>query len=226
MDRQRISGVLWGVVLILLGVSFAGTVLGFWDFNIFFRGWWTLFIIIPCSISIVKSGLQISSLIGLLIGVFLFVASWNLIDFGTVVKLIVPAILIIIGLKFIFRDSWNKTAAAIKKINQSGNGDFSAVFGEQNADFTGQVFNGADTNAIFGSVNLNLRNAVITEDIVINATSIFGGVSIYVPNNVKVKVSSTPIFGGVSNKAVPTIIENAPTLYVNATCMFGGVDIK
>ena len=73
---------------------------------------------------------------------------------------------------------------------------------------------------------LNLQNAKINSESVINASSIFGGITIWVPNNVNVKVKSTPIFGGVENKK--TYIENseAHTIYINATCLFGGVNIK
>ena len=46
------------------------------------------------------------------------------------------------------------------------------------------------------------------------------------PDNVNVKVKSTPIFGGVDNKVRINKGENIPTIYVNALCMFGGVDIK
>ncbi len=54
--------------------------------------------------------------------------------------------------------------------------------------------------AVFGGVDLNLKDARIYHDVVINVTSVFGGGEILVPPNVKVKVSSLPIFGGVSNR--------------------------
>ena len=42
----------------------------------------------------------------------------------------------------------------------------------------------------------------------------------------EVKVKSTSIFGGVSEKKHRPYVENAVTVYINATCMFGGVEIK
>ena len=54
----------------------------------------------------------------------------------------------------------------------------------------------------------------------------FGGIDIYVPYNVNVKVNSNSIFGGVSQKNRRSNDPNAVTVYVNATCMFGGVEIK
>lgn len=226
MNRQRASSVLWGIFFIVLGVALALRFLDLFEFDIFFDGWWTLFIIIPSLIGMVKRGVNTSSLIGLAVGLSLLLVAQDLISSDIFLKLLIPAILVIIGLKLIFKETFNKTISAIKGINQSHNREVSAVFGEQNADFTGQEFLGANINAVFGGVSLNLRNAIINEDVVINASSIFGGTTIYVPNNVKIKVNSIPIFGGVSNKTIPTLTENAPTIFINATCMFGGVDIK
>ena len=93
-------------------------------------------------------------------------------------------------------------------------------------NFSGETFEGADLNAVFGGVDCDLRNAIITRDCVISASAIFGGVDILVPANVNVKVSSNSIFGGTSNKAAGRNLPDAPTLYVRSTCLFGGVDIK
>ena len=101
-----------------------------------------------------------------------------------------------------------------------------AVFSGEKMNFTGEVFQGAELNAVFGGVECNLRNAIIDQDCVIRASAIFGGVDIFVPGNVNVQVTSTSIFGGVSNKSCNGQIEGAPTLYIQGTCLFGGVDIK
>ena len=60
----------------------------------------------------------------------------------------------------------------------------------------------------------------------IHASAVFGGIDIYVPENVNVKVNSHSIFGGVSGKEHRNHPENSYTLYLDATCMFGGVEIK
>ena len=40
------------------------------------------------------------------------------------------------------------------------------------------------------------------------------------------KIKSNAIFGGVSNKKKDTDTEGCNVIYVNATCLFGGVEIK
>ena len=44
-------------------------------------------------------------------------------------------------------------------------------------------------------------------------------------HNIKVKIKSTPIFGGVTDKSVHNQ-ESEHTIYINSTCIFGGVDKK
>ena len=46
------------------------------------------------------------------------------------------------------------------------------------------------------------------------------------PDDVNVKVVSTPIFGGVCDERKHKSKDSKNTIYVNAICMFGGVDIK
>lgn len=85
---------------------------------------------------------------------------------------------------------------------------------------------GANLDAVFGSVELDLSKAIIKKDQVINANAIFGGVEIRVPSGVNIKVKSTPIFGGVDNKTKTEYNESLPTLYINSIAIFGGVEIK
>ena len=73
---------------------------------------------------------------------------------------------------------------------------------------------------------MDLSNANIEKDIVIQTLSIFGGIDIYVPNNVKVKIKSLPFFGNVEDKTKKNNTEKEITIYVDAICIFGGVEIK
>ena len=224
--RSKLSNVLWGIVFIAAGLLIAGKVLWDWDFKIFFDGWWTLFIIVPCLISIFHQGPRISSFIGIIIGVLLLLSAQGIIESGLLWKLILPIILIAIGLKFIFRNTFNKGFINAKKLHTDGALDYTAVFSSQNVVYPNMEFKGAESTAVFGGVSLNIRDAIINEDIVINATAVFGGIDIFVPDNVKVVVSSVPIFGGTSNKKNNNVSESAPTIFLNSTCIFGGVDVK
>lgn len=226
---KKFGNILWGVVLIALGLIFGLNAMGIADINIFFDGWWTLFIIVPCFIGIFKDNEKTGNVIGLLIGIALLLCCQNILDFDVVWKLFIPVVLVVIGLSFIFKDAiGGKVNKKIKELNKNRkeNGECCAAFSGQNLKFDGEEFKGKDLTAIFGGIECDLRRAIITSDQVINATAIFGGIDIFVPDNVKVKVQSTSIFGGASDKNKNVVAEDSHTLYINATCIFGGVDVK
>ena len=226
---KKFGNVLLGIVLIVVGLIIGGNALGITNINIFFDGWWTLFIIVPCFIGLFKENEKTGNVIGLLIGIALFLGCQDIINFDLIWKLALPTVLVIIGLSIIFKDTLGgKVNEEIKKLNEkrSGANTYCATFSGQKVKFDKELFKGADLTAVFGGVECDLRNAIIESDVVINASSIFGGIDILVPSNVKVKTKSTSIFGGVENKSNTTGEENTHTIYVNGTAIFGGVEIK
>lgn len=44
---KKISRVLWGIAFIVVGGILALNAFGYTNIEIFFNGWWTLFIIVP-----------------------------------------------------------------------------------------------------------------------------------------------------------------------------------
>lgn len=224
---KKISNLLWGLIFILVGVVFGLNALGITDINIFFDGWWTLFIIVPCFIGLFNDDDKSGNLIGLIIGACLLLGCLDVVEFEIIWKLMVPFILVMIGLSFIFKDMLNsKIKKDIKKLNKNDLKECCACFSSQDLDFGNEEYKGSSLTAVFGGIKCNLKDAVIKEDVVINTTSIFGGITIYVPKDVNVKVSSTSIFGGVSDERKDKIKDSKYTIYVNATTMFGGVEIK
>ncbi len=223
------KNLMWGLALIAVGVIVGLNTLDIVNVNVFFDGWWTLFIIVPSVIGLFTDKQKFGPFVGLLIGVVFLLVARDILPFDMLWKLTFPAVLVLLGLWLIFRNVFGaKVNDTIHKLNeQTGEKkEYCAVFGGQDVNFVGQNFNGASVSAVFGGAKCDLRGAVIEQDSVLNVSAIFGGVDIFVPPTVKVVVRSTPLFGGVSDKSMPCAAEAAPTLYVNATCMFGGVDIK
>ena len=223
---KKVGNKIWGLVFVVLGLIFGLNALGITDIDVFFDGWWTLFIIIPSIIEIVKEPTSTGNYIWLGIGVVLLLAAQGILDMSKIWKLIFPAILVAIGVGMIFKDVvGSKVSEKIKELNKDEKEEYYATFSGQKLNFSGEDFKGASLNAIFGGIDLDLRNVNITQDQVVNATTVFGGIDILVPNNVNVKVKSNSLFGGVDNK-VKTYNENLPTIYVKGFCLFGGVEIK
>lgn len=226
---KRISSVLWGVVLIAVGVVLALNAFEITRINLFFDGWWTLIIIVPSVIGLFTDYDKSGSIIGICIGVFLLLCCQGVLNFGMFWKLLIPMIVVVIGVKMILGNLSGDKGEQVFKRLKAENGEIrngAAVFSGATLDYTGEVFEGAELEAVFGGMKCDLRNAVIQSDCVIHASAVFGGIDIYVPENVNVKVNSHSIFGGVSGKEHRNHPENSYTLYLNATCMFGGVEVK
>lgn len=217
-----------GFLLIFIGLILGLNAFGITNINLFFSGWWTLFIIIPSLVGLINDKEKTSSLIFLIIGVWLFLAERDLIEYELLIKLLLPVILISIGLLLVFKDVLSINGKEIKKINANNkeSNNYIAVFGSQDLKFEDEKVENLDLKSLFGGIKLDLRDAKIEKDIVINTLSVFGGIDIYAPDDVKVKVSSTPFFGGVEVKREKQSSKKEITIYLNSVCIFGGVDVK
>ena len=226
---KRSNQILWGILLVGVGLLLALNAFGISHVNLFFKGWWTLFIIVPSVAGLVSGKDRNGNLIGLGIGVFLLLCSRGILRFDLLWKLLVPGIVILFGVRMILGSLLDRNSQeAVKRLEGEG-GSLrygTAVFAGEKMNFDGEEFQGAELNAVFGSVECDLRRALIQRDCVVSASAIFGGIDIFVPGDVNVKITSNSIFGGVSNKTVGYRNEAAPTLYIRATCLFGGVDVK
>jgi predicted membrane protein len=224
---KNLRRAIWGLIFVAAAVVIALNSFDIIDFNIFFEGWWTLFIIVPSFAGLITDRDKSGSIFGLCLGIFLLLCARDILDFDMIWKLILPAIIAYIGLKMIFSSfRKNKAEKIINKIKVEGrdlqNG--TAVFCGTELDFDNAVFDGADLTAVFGGVDCDIRHAIIDRDCVIKVCSVFGGIDIKVPDNVKVVTNTTSVFGGIDvHKSNPNGIH---TLYIEGVCMFGGVDVK
>ena len=224
---KKAGSVLWGIVLIAAGVIWALNEFNITNINVFFDGWWTLFIIVPCAIGLFIEREKTGNIIGIAVGVFLLLCCRDILSFSMLWKLLVPAIIVIVGLKMVLTGLFgNKANEIMKQLKLEGKQPRSgfAAFSGSDLNYDGEVFEGAELTAVFGGVECDLRKAIIEKDCAIQVSAIFGGIDIFVPTGINVKVNSNSIFGGVSNKTAAH--QNAPTLYISGTCMFGGVEIK
>jgi len=221
---RNLSRILWGMVLIGIGTIIGLNSLEITNINIFFDGWWTLFIIIPCFIGLFEETDKTGNFIGLAIGIGLLLACQDIINFEIIFKLIVPFILIGIGLSLVFKETIHEKISEKVNENKGSLENVVATFAEQKKVVEDEEFKGSNLDAVFGSIKLDLRKAEI-KDATIKASSIFGDINILVPSDVNVEVKSTPIFASITNKTKKNK-ENTKTIYIDAFSMFGGINIK
>lgn len=111
---KRTKSIIWGIAILALGVYFGGKALGLFNFELFFDGWWTLFIIVPSIISLCTEKFKFGSLFMLALGVILLLAAQNVYGWDVAWKVILAAFLINIGLSIVFKNMFIKDIKSVK----------------------------------------------------------------------------------------------------------------
>ena len=107
-----------------------------------------------------------------------------------------------------------------------------AVFGGIEKRVTSQNFQGGNVTAIFGGIELDLRQAAMeAEQAVMEVNSIFGGCEIRVPESWSVVSHGQGFFGGYSDGTRTSGTEDLTNpkrkiLIVKGAAIFGGVELK
>ena len=230
---KQAKPIIWGIAIIALGLIFGGNALGLFSLDIFFDGWWTLFIIIPGVVSLITDQDKIMSLGFIAVGVILLLAAQDVFSYDVAWKVILAVFLVAVGLSIIIKSVFhNKNDQEVAKKIEEAKKDSKtmdsqmAVFSGTDRVYKDEVFSGANLSAIFGGIDLDLRNAKFTSDTVIKAFTLFGGIDIIVPDDVKVKLKSGFIFGGFSDDRKNATEKGKHTIYIDAAGAFGGVTIK
>lgn len=225
-----------GLSVAAIGVLWILNVTGVIGFDIFFRGWWTLLLILPCVAGFIDRP-NLGAFWGVALGVVLLLQAQGLIDWSMFWKLCLAVIFIVFGCVLIFSkdgrpEYWNRPEAegGCETVSLEGKNilRITTAFGEQNRRIEGEPFEGSCIEASFGSVRLDLRQAVITEDVRIDIKAKFAGVGIYLPDDVAVDVHSNSSFGGVNDKTAdsPTRRSASHTVHIFVDCSFAGVEIR
>ena len=105
--------------------------------------------------------------------------------------------------------------------------DATAVFGGVKKAVLSKTFKGGDVTTFMGGAEINLSQADFSGKAVIDCFNMFGGTKLIVPPDWEVQSDVVAIFGGVDDKRPPAS-SGAPAkvLYLDGTCIFGGLEIK
>lgn len=157
------------------------------------------------------------------IGVLIGFNSYGIVDVS-IWKVFWPVVLIAAGLAMMFNTS-PKGVKRSKKLNKdnAGNEKIACFWGEEDAvkgDYTG-----GSLVAIFGGVDLDLRQAKIKDGSVIEIFTFCGGVNITLPDDVIIENEVRGFLGGTDDKTLPKDSVKK-TLYLKGECILGGLEIK
>ena len=184
---KKISNFVWGILFIIIGVILGLNALEITNINLFFDGWWTLFIIIPSCIGLVNDKDKVGHIFGIFIGLALLLVCQNIIDFDILWKLTVPIILILIGLSLVFKNQTNENIKKeIKNLTnkESKTKEYCSTFSSMNIKADDEEIEKYELDSIFGELNINLTEVKMEKDLLINATAIFGSIKLIVPEDI------------------------------------------
>lgn len=217
------SGRVWlGVFFLVIGVGFFMHQADLLDFTEVLSTWWPLILIIIGIIQLIKRtyASPLTGILFIIVGGLFLANQWfdmNLAAF------IWPIILIFVGLAIIFtKVKQDKTEHTEQDLNNF------LLFSGTEVRSQSKDFRGGSITAIFGGAEIDLRDAELSaEGVALDLTTVFGGVTIIVPENVHVEISGIPIFGGWDDKTRQRGEEEGhAVLKLNCLAVFGGVEIR
>ena len=230
--RSYAGGLIWGALLILVGLAFLLDHLGMINIDHLWRFWPIL--LIAAGISNVLSperrfwGIMLIAAGTLLQLNQLGIAHFGWADFW-------PIVLIAAGLMVMWSSLRSRKITAA---SPSGGGDPRtnvngvAIFSGLQRRVTTQDFQGGNVTAMFGGIELDLTEANMqTDDATLEVNAIFGGAEIRVPDSWQVSYCGAPIFGGVDDKTRLRRSEEPAdakrkVLNITGAVIFGGLEIK
>lgn len=216
--KENLGKYVWGLAFVLLGLLLLCNSFDLFHFTIFFKGWWTLFIIIPALIDLITKEEKLSSSFFLVLGLALFCASNDYIGYGDVFTIFLCLAFILMGLKIMFRsDKPTKFKRSASLPNYTG--IFGACEEKCNTDYKG-----GSAMAIFGGVDLDLTDVKLKDDIHIDVFCMFGEITLKTDGNIEIISSTFNVFGGTENKNKSK--SKGKKIYIDGFCMFGGIEIK
>ncbi|MBB1559216.1 hypothetical protein HG438_002845 [Candidatus Saccharibacteria bacterium] len=168
-----------------------------------------------------RASLRVWGLLLMTIGVSIGLGAYGVINIS-VWKIFWPVMLIAIGL-MVGVGSGGRKRSKKSPADVSGNEKIAIFYGEESrvkGDYTG-----GSVTAIFGGVELDLRQAKIKDGTVIDVFTFCGGVNINMPDDVIVKNEVHGILGGSEDKTVSKSSAKK-TIYLRGECVLGGLEVK
>lgn len=217
MNRAR---VLFGSVVTVLGALLMLDYANVLDAGDIVETWWPAVIVVAGLMALWANPQHwIMPLVVTAVGGVLLLRSTDVVDSLAVAG---PVLLMLVGLLVIFGRGMNQRVVATADRVNSFN-----VFSGSEIASRSDHFEGGSVGALFGGTEIDLRDAQPAPGAELDVFVAFGGAEIKVPEGWQVITHGMPIFGGFENvTAKERIPIGAPVLDVNATVIFGGLEVK
>lgn len=104
--------------------------------------------------------------------------------------------------------------------------DATAILGGVKKNVLSKNFRGGEITTFMGGAEINLTQADLNGRVTIDCFNLFGGTKLIIPADWDVQSGIVTIFGGLEDKRHPAQVNPEKVLYLDGTCLFGGVEIK
>lgn len=226
---KRVKKVLWGFVFLVIGVLLVLNAFEILQGNVLFDGWWTLLLMVPCAVALLTESDRSWPAVGFLTGLILLMIRQEVLSGSVLMKLLVPAAVILLGIRMILRYSAVRNDnGACRKSYLAGKNleEVCTIFRHTSVTCNAPTFKGVEATAAFGRLRLDLSDKTIENEAVIRANSIFGTVEILLPGNVQVVSDSSNFFGKMARSVNTSDGGEKPVVYVYGNASFGRVHIR
>ena len=214
----------FGIIVILLGILFTLDNLGFLQAGQLLRLWPVLLIVFGL-MKLSRPSDAPSRLIGLMFATFgalILLRNLDLLHFK--IWALWPLVLVFLGIAMI----WQVIQRA-KGLPEDKASSLSAVaiMGGVQRNCTTQDFRGGELTAIMGGCEIDLREAAIqVDEAVLHTFAFWGGIEIKVPEDWTVIVEAIPFLGGFEERTHPPREAQGKVLRVKGFAIMGGVEIR
>jgi predicted membrane protein len=233
-ENRRVGFGFWfGIILVIVGAGSLLDAFGIIEFSDLLSTWWpSLLMLVAIGQIVSGSGSIMGSGVLFTIGAVFQLSELDYLP-GGFWSAFWPIILIIIGLSLV-SSRWKKKRnfynhGSVGTLNIEGSRiDRTAFFTGVNTRVASKDFIGGELTAVFGGIEVDLRECGIEGNVAhISLTAIFGGIELHVPPSWRVVVKGTPIFGGIDDKSMSKPLgADAPTLVLDCTVIFGGIEVN
>lgn len=232
--KRDIMTIFIGILFLAAGIAVGGSMLGFFDLSITFRGWWTIFIIAPALISMVQGGPNAGNIIVLGVGVILLLNAQGIMPAGFTWRLIFPIVLLAVGFQLLFGGNRRSDRhRRHEERDRAGDGSSAAQGGDFSRDGSADRNSGADgwSRAGAESAKTDERAAgggLYTESSkpgasYKTASALFGSQDICYGPEPFTGASYTAVFGGLTINLCNVTFDG--DVVINVTAIFGGIDL-
>ncbi len=210
-----------GLVLVILGLVFLLKNLHILPLPSYFFTWKTLLIVIGVvGISLGKKEAYIPLIIGASFLVIYDILGMSFFSFRD----LWPIVLILIGLSILMRHRKNQVPIG----EESRQIDGMAIFSSFEKKVTSQDFIGGNATAIFGGIDIDMKQASLSEESnTIDLFTLFGGAVFKIPTDWTINISQlTVVFGGFEDQRHTSKTDPNKVLHIKGLILFGGGELK